>query len=73
MKKRKGSRVLKEHDFSGGVRGKYFARLRNTIAVVLEPDVAAVYRDAKSVNTALRKLAGLPMPKKRTPKRKTKS
>ena len=73
MKKRKGSSVLKEYDFSGGVRGKYFGRLRNTIAVVLEPDVAAVYRDAKAVNTALRKLAGLPAPKKRAAKRKPKS
>lgn len=50
--------MLKEYDFSGGVRGKYaesFARGSNVI--VLDPDVAKVFSDSKSVNQALRALA----------------
>lgn len=49
-----------EYDFSqmtGDVRGKYAARYRQgTNLVLLAPDVAAVFRDEKSVNDALRKL-----------------
>jgi hypothetical protein len=44
-----------EYDFAGGVRGKYSDRFpKNTIAVVLEPDVAEAYPDSESVNRALR-------------------
>lgn len=50
--------MLKEYDFSGGVRGKYAARFREgTNIVKLDEDVAAVFPDAKSVNDALRALA----------------
>jgi len=50
-----------EYDFSKGVRGKYLSRLgRGCNVVVLDADVAAIYRDSKSVNVALRRLAGLP-------------
>ena len=49
-----------EYDFSqlkGGVRGKYTERYRKgTNLVLLDPDVAAVFPDAKSVNDALRQL-----------------
>jgi len=46
-----------EYDFSGGVRGKYASRFpKDTIAVVLDPDVAEIFPDAKSVNDALRAL-----------------
>ena len=49
--------MLDEYDFSGGVRGKYTARLKgDAIMVVLEPDVAESFPDAKSVNKALRLL-----------------
>ena len=65
MKKRKVSKVNKGIDFEKGVRGKYAARLKDTIAIVLEPDVAAVYSDAETVNTILRKTAGLPTPPRR--------
>ncbi|HXH91661.1 MAG TPA: hypothetical protein VNN25_08775 [Thermoanaerobaculia bacterium] len=38
-----------------GVRGKYYARYReDTNLVLLAPDVAEVFRDATSVNAALR-------------------
>lgn len=46
-----------EYDFSGGVRGKYAGRFsEGSTVVVLEPDVAAVFSDADSVNEALRSL-----------------
>jgi hypothetical protein len=49
-----------EYDFSAGVRGKYAARYRaGTNVVLLEPDVAARFPDAASVNRALRAVAEL--------------
>jgi hypothetical protein len=46
-----------EYDFSGGVRGKYYdAYKQATNIVVLDPDVAEVFRDSASVNEALRLL-----------------
>ena len=44
-----------EYDFSGGVRGKYYEAYKQaTNIVVLDPDVAEVFRDSASVNEALR-------------------
>ena len=49
--------IREEYDFSGGVRGKYAGRFsEGSTVVVLEPDVAAVFSDADSVNEALRSL-----------------
>ncbi len=49
--------MLKEYDFSRGVRGKYARRFAaGTNVVVLEPDVARVFTDSRSVNQALRAL-----------------
>ena len=49
-----------EYDFSklkGRVRGKYVERYREgTNLVLLDPDVAAAFPDAKAVNDALRLL-----------------
>jgi hypothetical protein len=46
-----------EYDIRGGVRGKYYERYRQgTNVVLLDPDVAAVFRDSESVNRALRTL-----------------
>ena len=46
-----------EYDFSKGVRNKYAARLKpGSQLVVLDPDVAAAFGDAKAVNRALRTL-----------------
>jgi hypothetical protein len=45
------------YDFRGGVRGKYVARYReSTNVVLLDPDVAAVFKNAADVNRALRAL-----------------
>lgn len=47
-----------EYDFSGGVRGKYYeAYMQSSNIVVLDPDVAEIFRDSASVNEALRLLA----------------
>ena len=40
-----------EYDLRGGVRGKYYERYRQgTNVVLLEPDVAQVFRDSATVN-----------------------
>jgi hypothetical protein len=50
--------MREEYDFSEGVRGKHYQAYRQgTNLVLLEPDVAAVFKDAATVNTALRMLA----------------
>ncbi len=53
--KRTSDGMRTEYDFSGGVRGKYAARYRKgTNLILLEPDVAKVFPDARAVNRALR-------------------
>jgi hypothetical protein len=47
-----------EYDFSNGVRGKYYeAYQQSSNVVVIDPDVAEIFRDSASVNEALRLLA----------------
>jgi len=50
---------MRDHyDFSGGIRGKYAKRYaEGTNVVVLDPDVAEVFRDRHSVNETLRAVA----------------
>ncbi len=49
-----------EYDFSKGVRGKHQEAYKaGTNVVVLEPDVARVFRDSASVNRVLRLLLRL--------------
>ncbi|MHB8799643.1 MAG: hypothetical protein ACYDBY_14375 [Thermoanaerobaculia bacterium] len=46
-----------EYDFSRGVRGKYFGRYqKGTNVILLEPDVARVFKSSEAVNEALRGL-----------------
>jgi len=46
-----------EYDLRGAVRGKYYKQyMEGTNLVLLDPDVAAVFRDSDSVNQALRVL-----------------
>jgi len=46
-----------EYDFSAGVRGKYAQRFREgTNVIVLDPDVAAEFKDSAAVNDALRQV-----------------
>jgi len=52
--------LLPEYDFSGAVRGKYSERYRQgTNVVLLDPDIAAVFRDSAAVNDTLRLLVSL--------------
>ena len=47
-----------EYDFSIGIRGVHHeAYLQGTNVVLLEPDLAEVFRDSAAVNAALRALA----------------
>ena len=49
-----------EYDFSDGVRGKHYrAYQQGTNVVLLEPDIAEVFRDSAAVNHALRMLIDL--------------
>jgi hypothetical protein len=52
-----GDEMRPEYDLHGGIRGKYFNRYKEgTNVVLLDPDVAAAFRDSQSVNHALRSL-----------------
>jgi hypothetical protein len=52
--------MREEYDFSSGVRGKYYKQyMKGTNVVLLEPDVAEVFRDSESVNQALRVLISI--------------
>ena len=54
-KKRKQNEMRPNYDFSGATRGKYAARLaEGTNVVVLDADVAGVFKSSKAVNDALR-------------------
>ena len=49
--------MLKEYDFSKGVRGKYAKRYaEGTNVVLIDPDVAEFFPDHDTVNDALRSL-----------------
>ncbi len=49
-----------EYDFSGGERGRYAKRFaEGTNVVVLDPDVAEMFKNSREVNDALRVLARL--------------
>lgn len=55
----------KEYDFSRGVVGKYAkGPAQGTSVVSLDPDVAGVFLDSKSVNDALRTLIKIAEPRK---------
>ncbi len=50
--------MRKEYDFSKGNRGKYAKRYKEgTNIVLLDPDVAKIFKTSSSVNKALRAMA----------------
>ncbi|HWC56720.1 MAG TPA: hypothetical protein VG434_07105 [Sphingomicrobium sp.] len=56
--KQNDSDMQAEYEFADGVRGKYARRYaQGTNVVVLEPDVARAFPNAKAVNGSLRALA----------------
>ena len=57
-KRKTGSEMRAEYDFSRGIRGKYARRYQQgTNVVMLQPDVARVFPNAEVVNESLRALA----------------
>ena len=61
-----------EYDFSKGVRGKHASRYASgSNLVLLEPDVARVFRTADEVNETLRAVTKLLERRKSRTKRKT--
>ena len=55
---RSADEMRPEYDFSGGVRGKFYKEyMKGTNVVLLDPDVAEVFPDSRTVNEALRVLA----------------
>lgn len=52
--------IKPEYDFSGGVRGKHHrAYQQGTNLLLLDPDIAEVFKDSEAVNWALRLLMTL--------------
>jgi hypothetical protein len=60
---RKSNGLRREYDLSklkGGVRGKYYRRFsEGTNLVLLDPDIAEAFPNAKAVNDALRVLVNV--------------
>jgi hypothetical protein len=57
-----------EYDFTGGVRGKYAQRYAaGSNVVVLDPDVAQMFPNARSVNSTLRTLGEIASRRVRRP------
>jgi hypothetical protein len=63
MSSRRGDEMRREYrlvDLKNPVRGKYYARaIAGTNVVLLDPDIAEAFPDAKSVNDALRVLVNV--------------
>lgn len=60
VKKRDDLGMKNEYDFSRGIRGKYAkAYASGTNVVILDPEVAKVFHDSRSVNAALRSLLSI--------------
>ena len=58
--KAKNEEMIEEYDFSQSEKGRYFSRYKEgSNVVVLDPDVAEVFRDQRFVNESLRALAGV--------------
>ena len=59
--KRPTSRGMRaEYDFSTGVRGKHYEKFKQgTNLILLDPDLASVFKDSADVNEALRALLRL--------------
>jgi hypothetical protein len=59
MKKGKEKETMREeYDFTAGIRGKYAKRFSGgSNIIVLDPDVARLFPDSKTVNEVLRSIA----------------
>lgn len=69
-KTKRDPEMLKEYDFSRGVRGKYHKRfMEGSNVAVIDAELAKIFPDSKSVNQALRSLVTIA---RKTTKRKVK-
>jgi len=58
--KEESEEMLEKCDFSQGEKGRYFTRYREgSSVVVLDPDVAEIFRGQHLVNESLRALASI--------------
>ncbi|GAJ07961.1 unnamed protein product [marine sediment metagenome] len=56
-KKEENEEILDEYDFTQGEKGRYFSRFKEgSNVVILDPDVAEVFKDQRVVNESLRAL-----------------
>ncbi|MCK5200494.1 MAG: hypothetical protein KAR21_19195 [Spirochaetales bacterium] len=56
----KNDEMRPEYDFSDGIRGKHYQSSKDgTNVVLLDPDIAKVFKDSDAVNHALRMLMEL--------------
>ena len=60
-----------EYDFRGAERGRYARRFGHRVGVLLDPDVAELFRDSATVNDVLRSVAQLVQAARRRQSRKT--
>jgi hypothetical protein len=71
---RRGNGLRREYDLTrlrGGVRGKYYRRFtEGSNLVLLDPDIADAFPDAKAVNDALRVLVKVASKQVRPPRRR---
>ncbi len=64
--KAKASSLKAEYDLSKGIRGKYAGRFaEGSNIIVLDPDVAKIYKGSRQVNAILRALSRIVVPKSR--------
>lgn len=72
--KKRDRDMLKEYDFSKGVRGKFTHRYaEGSNVVVLPPDLAQAFPSAEAVHDALRNLVSLAQRTAKKPPRKRKT
>jgi hypothetical protein len=59
-KSRNAPEMLKEYDFSKGVRGKYYKRFaEGSNVIVIDAELSKIFPDSRAVNQALRSLVSI--------------
>jgi hypothetical protein len=58
MKKKSDPEILREYDFSSGIKGKYSKKFaEGTNLILLDPDMIKIFPDSNTVNETLRTLS----------------
>jgi hypothetical protein len=66
--KREALRSEYQFDYSSSKPNRFASKMSERVAVVLEPDVAAVFKSSEDVNALLRSIISA-LPEKRLPRR----